>query len=255
MRKIHNPAKNAGKQDTLIKKNELVPEVVKRVETGIDGFDLLIEGGIPDKSVVLLAGPTGTGKSLFGMKFLVHGASKGENGVYVSIQENMKETIHEMNFFWPVEELMKQKKILITQPDLYNFDSLLATIEDSIDNVNAKRLVIDSISIIDMYFEEPFKIRKAVLTLANLLKKLDCTSIIISQVTKGMSLYGVEEFVADGVIQMYYLKSYTSFFRALSIKKMRTTNHSMSMHPVKIVQPGGIIVYPDKLKFPSEGEV
>lgn len=227
----------------------ILRDKVKRVETGVKGFDKLIEGGIPERSLTLLSGVTGTGKSIFGMNFPVHGIKKGENGVYVSLQESIEETMEEMNFFWPIRGLVKDKKLSIVQPELYNFDALLATIEDSIDEVKAKRLVVDSISIIAMYFEEPFRIRKSLLTLANLVKNLGCTTIAISQVTKGISLYGVEEFVSDGVIKMYYLRTHSSFTRALTIRKMRTTNHSMNIHPVEIREPEGIVVYPTKLKL------
>ena len=233
---------------TVTKHNPLADKI-NRIETGIKGFDQLIEGGIPEKSLILLSGVTGTGKSIFGMNYLVHGIKKGENGVYVSLQESIEETISEMNLFWPIKGMIKEEKLSIVQPELYNFDALLTTIEDSIDKVKATRLVIDSISIIAMYFEDPFRIRKSLLTLANLLKNLGCTTIAISQVTKGVSLYGVEEFVADGVIKMYYMRTNSSFTRALTVRKMRITNHSMNIHPVEIKEPEGIVVYPTKLKF------
>ena len=177
---------------------------IRRVSTGIEGLDELIEGGIPEKNVVLLTGTTGTGKSIFAMEFLIEGALHDEPGVYVSLQESLEETMNQMRFFeWPVDELIKKGKLLIVQPELYNFDSLLTTIEDAIDKVSAKRLVIDSISIIGMYFEKKFKIRKSLLDLGQMLKKLGCTTIAISEVGEGqieLSPYGVEEYVSDAVL-------------------------------------------------------
>ena len=230
------------------KQNESRENIV-RLETGVKGFDQLVEGGVPERSLVLLSGVIGTGKSIFGMNFLVHGVQKGENGVYISLQESIDETIAEMNVFWPVRDMIKEKKLSVTQPELYNFDALLGAIEDSIDQTHAKRLVIDSISIISMYFEDPFRIRKSLITLATLLKKLGCTTLAISQVTKGTSLYGVEEFVSDGLIKMYYIKTNSSFRRGLTVRKMRATNHSMDIHPFEIRKPEGFVVYPTKLKF------
>jgi KaiC/GvpD/RAD55 family RecA-like ATPase len=226
---------------------------VKRVPTGIKGLDELIEGGLPERSVTLLTGACGTGKSVFGMEFLVNGATRGEPGVYISLQESMEETLNQMRFFgWPVDELVKEGKLLIVQPELYNFDALLTTIEDAIDKIKAKRMVIDSISIIGMYFEEPFKIRKSLLDLGQLLKKLGCTTIAISEVSedkKELSPYGVEEFVVDAVIILYYIKKTNMFIRAIAIRKMRTTKHSNKIHPIKIRRHGGIIIYPSEEIF------
>ncbi|MBI2076065.1 MAG: ATPase [Candidatus Aenigmarchaeota archaeon] len=230
---------------------------VIRVHTGIEGFDELIEGGIPEKSVVLLTGMTGTGKSIFAMEFLIDGALHNEPGVYISLQESLEETMNQMRFFgWPVDKLAEEGKLLIVQPELYNFDGLLTTIEDSIDRVGAKRLVIDSISIIGMYFEEPFKIRKSLLDLGQMLKKLGCTTLAISEVGEGeveLSAYGVEEYVSDGVVVLYYIKKGGMFLRAVTIRKLRSTRHSTKIHPIEIKRPGGIVVYPSEEVFSEAG--
>lgn len=224
-----------------------------RLQTGVEGLDELIEGGIPEKSVVLLTGSTGTGKSIFSMEFLVEGAMHNEPGVYISLQESMEETINQMRFFgWPVDRLMEEGKIMIIQPELYNFDALLTAIEDAIDKIQAKRLVIDSISIIGMYFEEQFKIRKSLLTLSQMLKKLGCTTVAISEVGEGkieLSPYGIEEFVSDGVIILYFIRRGNMFLRAIAVRKLRSTNHSAKIHPIEIKRSGGIVVYPSEEVF------
>ncbi len=226
---------------------------VVRITTGVEGVDELMEGGIPEKSVVLLTGPTGAGKSIFAMEFLVEGALHSEPGVYISLQESMEETINQMRFFgWPIDRLMDEGKIVVIQPELYNFDALLTAIEEAIDKIQAKRLVIDSISIIGMYFEEPFKIRKSLLDLGRMLKKLGCTTLAISEIGEGkieLSPYGIEEYVSDGVIVLYFIKKGNMFLRAVAIRKLRSTNHSTKIHPLEIKRPGGIVVYPAEEVF------
>lgn len=258
MEKIAREAKSLvpykEKRDFGIKREEKgMPDGPKRVKTGVEGFDELIEGGIPAKSVVLLTGTCGTGKSIFAMNYIIEGALNGENGVYISLQESMEETINQMKYFnWPIDKLVEEGKMLIVQPELYNFDALLTTIEDAIDKIDAKRLVIDSISIIGMYFEDPFKIRKSLLELAQMLKKLGCTTLAVSEVGEDkseLSPFGVEEFVVDGVIVMYFLKKGSIFVRAIATRKMRSTHHSIKIHPIEIRRAGGIIVYPSEEVF------
>ena len=60
---------------------------IKRITTGIKGLDKLIEGGLPEKSMTLVTGSCGTGKSNFGMQFLVDGASHDEPGLFISLEE------------------------------------------------------------------------------------------------------------------------------------------------------------------------
>jgi circadian clock protein KaiC len=189
------------------------------------------------------------------MRFLVEGAMHGEPGVYVSLTESVDDNINQMRFFgWPIDSLIEEGKIFIVQPELYNFDALLTAVEDAVDKVGAKRLVIDTVSIIGMYFEEQFKIRKSLLELGTLLKKLGCTTIAISEVSesqKDLSPFGVEEFVADGVIVLYFMKIRhgSAFLRAITVRKLRSTKHSIKIHPIEIKRPGGVIVYPKEEIF------
>lgn len=232
--KVHEPAR-----DNII---------VKRIKTGIRGLDELVEGGIPEKSVVLITGSTGTGKTIFALNFLVEGAINDEPGVYISLQESPQENINQMKLFgWPIEQLIKDNKIIIIQPELYNFEGLLSVIEDSVEKIKAKRLVIDSASIIGLYFENPYKVRKSLLDLGQLFKRLDCTTLAIDEIKENettLSAFGVEEFVADGVIVLYYLKRNNIYIRAMTIRKMRSTNHSQKVHPMEIHKPGGVLIYP-----------
>ena len=239
MEKVYQPV---GKKETL--------ELIK---SGVKGLDEILGGGIPKDSLVLLSGTCGTGKSIFAMNFLIDGALRGEPGVYISLEESPETNIKQMKLFgWPIDDMVKKKKLLIIQPELYNFDALLTTIEDSVNRINAKRLVIDSASIIGMYFEDPYKVRKSLLQLGTILKKLDCTTIAIDEIAEGkptLSAFGVEEFVADGVIILYLIEKGNIFIRACVVRKMRNMDHSTKIHPMEIKSPGGVIIYPSQELF------
>jgi len=226
---------------------------VERVKTGVKGLDELIDGGIPRNSLVLVSGSTGTGKTTLGMQFLLQGILEGEKGVFISLEEPQEKTIMQMEAMgWPIKKFVERNLLIITQPELYDFDKLLTFIEDIVTKNNAKRLVIDSISLISLYFQEDFKIRRAILELERMLKKLDCTTLAISEVKENVdsfSLFGVEEFVVDGIIVLYYLRKETIFTRAIAIRKMRATEHSLKIHPIKIKSIEGIVVYPEEEIF------
>lgn len=224
-----------------------------RIKSGIQGLDELIEGGVPKRSLILIAGDTGTGKSTLAMNFLVEGAQNDEPGVYVTLEESASEHALRMKLFgWPIENLIAEKKLAIIQPELYDFDKLIMNIEDAVAKIGARRLVIDSITILHMYFKDPFKVRRSLLTLEKAVKNLNCTTFAVSelkQVGNDLPLTGVEEFLVDGVILLHYIKKENVYSRAMVIRKMRATNHSLKIHPVQIKRPGGVIVYPEEEVF------
>src|SRR3989338_8620980 len=224
-------------------------ELIKRLKTGVPGLDSLVNGGIPENSLVLLTGSTGTGKTTLAMQFLIEGIRHGEPGIYVSLEEAEEKTLLQMKLLgWPVDEYKAKGMLLVSQPELYDFDKLINHIEDNVRKMKAKRLVLDSVSIISLYFQDRFKVRRAILDLERTLKKLDCTTIAISEMpenSSAISLYEVEEFVVDGVILMHFIRRENVFTRAISIRKMRGSEHSLKIHPLKIKSEEGIVVYPE----------
>ena len=69
---------------------DLVQGVAMRVKTGINGLDELIEGGFPEKSTILVSGTPGTGKTLFCLQYIHKGLELGESGIYITLEENLK---------------------------------------------------------------------------------------------------------------------------------------------------------------------
>ncbi len=227
---------------------------IERVKTGIKGLDELISGGIPAQSTILLSGVAGSGKTLFAFQFLYNGAVKyKEPGVYISLEEEPERIIKSVSvtFGWNLNNLIKKKLISVIKAELYNFDKLKMLIQDEVDRIKAKRLVIDQSTILGLFFEKPLEVRKGIFELSRMLRKLGCTTILISELTEGttgISAFGVEEFIVDGIIILYYLKEGNVFTRALSIRKMRNTDHDTGIHPIRITKDG-IIVYPTEQVF------
>lgn len=225
------------------------PTQVTRVTSGLPGLDDLLQGGIPRNSLVLVTGTCGTGKSTLGMQFLCQGAQyEKEPGIYLTLEEPPNQIIENaLHYGWDIRGLINDKKLNVVEPELYKWESLVTTIEDSVMELGAKRIVIDSATILGMYFNDQYKIRRSFMDLSRILRKLNCTTLMISEREEGTSrysIYGVEEFVVDGVIVLYFIKEKNMFMRALAVRKMRSTNHSTKIYPFKIAAPGGIKVYP-----------
>jgi len=224
---------------------------MNRVKTGVQGLDALLEGGIPEGSSVLVSGGSGTGKTIFATQYIYNGGKLyGEPGIYVSIETNLKNIIWNMqNFNWDIREL-QEKNLMKTYRLNIGHTKKRESVEDRIDEelnvisqmvkeIGAKRLVIDSVSAFGVWFENVGLVRNLLFQFVDRLKNLDCTTVLTTETGGGrreFSSFGVEEFVVDGVIALYFTPPHRSIF----VKKMRGTNHSKTIHPFDISKKGGI---------------
>ncbi len=235
--------------------------VITRIPTGIPGLDELIEGGFPKKRSFLVSGATGAGKTIFSMQYLYQGAYLyGEPGIYVTLDER-PDLIREdmLKFGWNIKRLEDEKKVVILDATVtrlgldsgeqatYNetsFDhkKLLLEIIRQVKETNAKRIVIDSIATLGVYFKDPDQVREAILEMIYIFSKLGLTAVLVSELdqnTNKYSKYGVEEYVADGVFVLKYLDTgIQGINRTLLIRKMRATKHSSEIHPLEITDTG-----------------
>jgi len=217
---------------------------MERIKTGIPGLDELIGGGIPEKDLVLLSGVCGAGKTIFGLQFL---CSTKESGIYVSFEEEIPQIKSTADMFrWDVEKLEKGKKLRFLKYDPFKIEDIFEVVENNIRMMKAKRVVIDSVSSLGIYVKDAADLRRMILQMSSMLRKNNCTSILISEILSGresLSRFKVEEFVADGVILLHNVLIAGEYRRGISVWKMRATNHSRKVHPYMITDRG-IVVYP-----------
>ncbi|MEM2041637.1 MAG: KaiC domain-containing protein [Nitrososphaerota archaeon] len=238
--------------------------MIERVVTGVPGFDEILNGGIPRRNVVLLAGGPGTGKSILGYQYLFNGVKRGEHGLLVALEEHpVQIRISMSQFGWDVSkyeeagefaiidaftagigEAAKREKYVVRSPD--DFQSLIDVLRTAIKEVKAERVVVDSVT--TLYITKPVMARGMVLQLKKILSGMGCTSILISQVSvteRGFGGPGVEH-AADGIIRLDLDEVRGELKRSLIIWKMRGTSHSMKRHPFEITEKG-ITVYPKEV--------
>ena len=213
-----------------------------RIKSGINGLDNLMNGGFPRGHSILLCGAPGTGKTILGLQFLYKGAKNfNENGLYISIEEHPnKLKAYAKEFGWKdVEKLEKEKKLdfLRVSPSERKFD-IVNVVKQKVQDINAKRMVVDSLSAIYLAFED---ITQFVYSFVNLIEELNITSIFITDSPPGSTLLtkdGVSEFVCDGVIHLQLNDASKTVNRTISIKKMRGTSIVPGMNSLKFTDSG-----------------
>ncbi|MEM1578571.1 MAG: ATPase domain-containing protein [Archaeoglobaceae archaeon] len=238
--------------------------MLERVPTGIPGFDELCEGGLLRDRSYLVSGPSGSGKTVFAMQYIVNGIEQfNEPGIFVATEErpqHLRE--HFMSFGWDLERLEDENILAIVDAtstkiglpsdekyiDVRPFDtrSLLDQIITIQDEIGAKRAVVDSTTSIGFTIGDPAKFRIELLKISTTMEILGLTSILTCEVVENgvdkISRFGVENFVVEGTIVLYYTRVENTRLRSIEIFKMRGTSHSKKIHPFEITNRG-IVVY------------
>lgn len=214
-----------------------------RAKTGISGLDQLLNGGIPRNHSVFLAGPAGSGKTTFALEFLYRGATEfNENGLYVSFEETKDALIQDLPFSWDLEGAMETGKINVVKYDPYQYEDIISLVRSNVRENDAKRVVVDSLTALSLYVENVKDVRKLILDLSEQLRKLNTTAIYTGEIKSGhpeeISRFGVEEFIADGVITLMLGGQGTELTNQILIRKMRGTDHDKKVHPFKFEQDG-----------------
>jgi KaiC/GvpD/RAD55 family RecA-like ATPase len=220
---------------------------VIRIKSGIPGFDELIEGGFPEGSSVLVSGGPGCGKTIFCLEYLYYGAKQFRDpGAYITLEEGPHNLWWNMQRFkWDLlplekENLLKIYKFEPTDDMRNDAEKQIQKIIDTAKAINAKRLVIDSITAFSFWIDSPEKIRYAIYRLVEELRKINCTTLLTCE-TEGSktkaSHFGVEEFLVDGVVMLHLQPPH----RFLWVRKMRGTSHSKTIHPMDITETGLIV--------------
>ena len=216
------------------------------VDTGVDGLNTMLGGGIPEGSSTLVLGSYGAGKTTMGIHFAHRGASKGENVVYFTLEER-KESIMQASKTYNMDlSPYLDKNLFLLNPDTIEFVEMLKTegnFKSSIESLRPKRIVIDSISLILMVAENDVLKRNVIINLSNALRDMKVTSLLLAESNVSFpysSRDGLAEFVSDGVISLQnkYDDSIGSTTSIIRVLKMRLTNHDRKARPYRIGSNG-----------------
>jgi circadian clock protein KaiC len=249
---------NSGIQSmSKLSKKDLAPEVgLQKCLTGIKGFDEITEGGIPRNRVTLLCGGTGTGKTLLGVDFLIHGASHyNEPGVFMSFEETEDELYKDVaSLNLNLQALVAEKKILVDYVQLerkdvqdageFNLEGLFVRLEHAIDSIKAKRVVLDSIESLFAGVTDRGVLRLEIKRLFRWLKGKKVTALITGEVQQGsVTRHGLEEYISDCIILVDNRVRQQIATRRIRVIKYRGSNHGANEYPF-VIDKGGLSVIP-----------
>ena len=234
--------------------------IVKRVKSGIPDFDKLVDGGFPKNSIILITGPPGSGKTIFGIEFLYKGATEyGDKGYFISLEMSKDEIHLQANQMgWDLKSVENMMDVVFVESKYQiSGSNVFGPLINNIKASGAKRIVLDSLnSFIDFYIPKIIKsqpslgyagstavIRYAVFYLMEELRKIDATIILISDACPqkdhiNYSFDGVSEYLCDGIINLTYLKVGGNYSMTLEIPKMRLTAQEKDFIPYEITDSG-----------------
>jgi len=223
----------------------------KIVKTGIPGLDDILSGGVLEGSIITVGGRTGSGRSTFALQFLYNGAMEyNEPGLYISIEESKQDFVFHMSgYVWDLENAEKERKLIFLDYPIYEVDQILTqygAIQEIINTTGVKRVVIDSMMPIALFFSGVDERKKGFLKLMDNVRKWGVTTFVIAEDTKSENVghlpstaYGIESFT-DGWINIYfhYDKVKQERDRAVEVIKMKGIRHSTKAYQAIIDDNG-----------------
>jgi circadian clock protein KaiC len=246
-----------------------------RVATGMEMLDNILNGGFRQGKSYLVSGEAGNGKTIFGIQFLQKGIELGETGLYITADEKTADIIDDARSFgFDLEEQIAQHKVVlldysdveeqIDQHEVVRLDysshfdqlhekrqeidigKIVADLNKYVQQIGAKRLVIDPIAPFIVKDDTTWEIRRYIRSLFYSLDSLGCTSVLTSAIPTGsnqLSQYGVEEFYASGIIVLQIQQVQKQRYkRILSVRKMRGSPYDLAPYIFDFEYGKGIVV-------------
>jgi circadian clock protein KaiC len=223
--------------------------------TGIKGFDQITEGGLPKNRITLLCGSAGSGKTLWGIDFLINGAiNYNEPGIFMSFEETEDELYNDVaSLNLDLQGLVSQNKILLEyvllerrdiQESDFNLEGLLIRLEHAIDSIGAKRVVLDSIESLFAGLTDAGILRLEIKRLFRWLKEKQVTAIITGEPGQGSyTRHGLEEYISDCIIFLDNRVNEQISIRRIRVIKYRGSNHGTNEYPF-VIDKDGLSVIP-----------
>jgi circadian clock protein KaiC len=228
----------------------------ERLSTGVGGLDDILSGGFPSHHLYLIEGDPGTGKTTIALHFLLEGVKNGDKGLYVTLSESKGEllgvaashgwdlddiTIFEMT---PQgEEVQPEAQYTVFHPAEVELADTITAVLKVVDQVQATRVVFDSLSELRMLARDPLRYRRQILSLKRFFAGRNCTVVLLDDRTAEGNDLQLQS-IAHGVVMLYNQeREYGTKRRRLEIRKLRGSDFREGYHDY-IIETGGVRVFP-----------
>ena len=213
----------------------------ERTSSGIALLDEMLTDGFVAGSSTLVAGPSGIGKTVMGLHFVIHGARQGEPGVIATFQENPAQLERiASGFGWSIRgegvELMYRAPV-----DLYVDEwvyDLLATVERS----NARRVLIDSLTDLEFASPDRSRFREYIYSLTQRFARAEVSLYMTTEVATLFEVSSLSEFgishASDNVLLLQYVRGASQLTRAVTVLKTRASSHQPDIREYTITSDG-----------------
>jgi circadian clock protein KaiC len=215
----------------------------ERLSTGINGLDKMTGGGFIRGSSILISGSSGTGKTTLGTQFIMDGLLKKEPGIIVSFEEDKEQILENSKMFgWNLKEFENKNLLTILSPLEYDVHELAIQIKETIEKIKARRLLLDGTARLQRMLPQYTQLPEYMGGIINILKNKNITAIYTnesSNLTGAIRLTdaGISPYM-DTIILLRYLEIKSEMKKAISVLKMRGSNHDKEIREVVINEKG-----------------
>ncbi|CAG0976470.1 MAG: hypothetical protein OIN86_07775 [Candidatus Methanoperedens sp.] len=233
----------------------------KLISTGIMGLDEMLGGGFPQGHIIVAIGDSGTGKTTFALHYILDGLLKGEPCIYISIEEEKEAILSAASAYgWDLEKYIRDNKLAILKLDLSDVKTTARRVKSELPEIigsfGAKRLVIDSITLYSMMFDDAIERRIRLFGLNKAIKNAGITALYTAEVNVDNQLHskdGMVEYSADGVVFLQQNESEKDIKLIMRVVKMRRIQHDRLYRPYEITGKG-ILVYSNEMVYQGFGK-
>jgi circadian clock protein KaiC len=225
----------------------------RRISTGVSKLDVLMGGGIPEGDSVLVAGPSGAGKTTLGLHFIAEGLRLGEPGMVAVFEEIPAEYVQRAAAFgFDFETPLKdgKLKIIYLRPLDLSVDETVYEIVNGVKKLGCKRLNIDSLVGFEMALAPGFRtdFRESLYRMIVALTRLGVTIVSTVEVEEEFTSMNLSNFsvsfLADDIVRLRYVSINGQLRRMLLVVKMRRSQHSIDMVEYQVTSKGMVIGEP-----------
>lgn len=232
-------------------------KAIPRTPSGVQGFDEMLDGGFEERSIVLVNGDPGSGKTIFGLQFLHDALMRDEAVLYISFGEPRELLYPRMlSFGMNLQEYEGKKLFFMIQYQPHEVAKLMAeeggTIHDIVTAFGVRRMVIDPITPYLAQYTSVYDARLSLVRLFNVIRKWGATTLLLDERSPAVALSPSQllaDFHADGVVNLIHERTEDGVqVRGVEVWKMCGVNHAQIARPFTFTKKG-IVVYPNERLF------